>query len=173
MSEKRIYPPMTIDQIRKFIPHRHPFLLIDRVLEIETPVPVKSLDASDDKVGIRVLAQKNVSYGEMVFPGHFPDYSILPGVMIIESMAQASSFAVYPFLADQLHRVGDFQCILVGVDSARFRRPVTPGDVLRIETVVNKYRKGIWGFACTATVDGQKVAEAEIMANLVTRGAAT
>ena len=164
------FPVMNVDQIRKFIPHRHPFLLIDRVLEIHCPVAPKTLAAPDDKIGIRVVAQKNVSFCEPVFQGHFPDFSILPGVMIIEAMAQTSSFSIYPFLVNQLDRIGEFQCILVGVDNARFRRPVIPGDVLRIETVVSKFRGRLWGFTCTATVDGQKAAEADIMANLIAKG---
>lgn len=164
---------LNINQIQRFLPHRAPFLLIDRVLEIH---PVGDLDAPPPvaQVGTRVLALKNVSYNEPYFQGHFPNFAIVPGVLIIETMAQAASFSVYPSLMriKDLDRViKDFQCILVGVDNARFRRPVVPGDSLRIETEVTKCRGKIWAFQCTASVDGQKVAEAEILANLVTPSA--
>src|SRR4051812_2452288 len=131
-SEENRYR-LNIDQVRKFLPHRQPLLLVDRVLEIH---PKGSLDTlSDDKLGTRVVAIKNISYGEPVFQGHFPEFSIFPGVMIIEAMAQVSSFSLYPFLESS--RGGkDFQTILVGIDQARFRRPVIPGDTLRIETEV-------------------------------------
>jgi 3-hydroxyacyl-[acyl-carrier-protein] dehydratase len=162
---------LNIEQIRKFLPHRQPFLLVDRVLEIHPTGDVGDL-SSNGKVGTRVVAIKNVSYNEAFFQGHFPEFSILPGVMIIEIMAQAASFSLYPNLMADTGRGGeglskDFQCILVGVDSARFRKPVVPGDTLRIETTVTKCRGRLWAFSCVALVDGQKVAEAEIMANLI------
>lgn len=156
------------DQIRKYIPHRAPFLLVDRILEIHHKSDLKSVSSSDDKEGIQVVGIKNVTYNEPFFQGHFPNFSIMPGVLIIESMAQVASFSLYPFLEHDLERIArDFQCILVGVDKVRFRRPVVPGDTLRIETVVKKCRGKIWMFDAIATVDGQKVAEAELMANLI------
>ena len=166
----RVYAPIGIDGVRRFLPHRHPFLLVDRVLEIRTPSEPNELTDPDGKVGVKVTAIKCISYGEAVFQGHFPDFSILPGVMILEAMAQTSSFSVYPFLEKQLDRVSEFQCILAGIDEARFRRPVVPGDVLKIETEVTRFRRNLWGFHCVATVDGQKAAEAQILANLLAKG---
>jgi 3-hydroxyacyl-[acyl-carrier-protein] dehydratase len=161
---------LNINQIQKFLPHRTPFLLLDRVLEIQFT------GGADDPypcapVGTKVVAIKNVSFNEPYFQGHFPGFAILPGVLIIESMAQAASFSVYPSMVKDMDRLSkDFQCILVGVDGARFRKPVVPGDTLRIETEVVKSRGRLWSFQCTATVDGQKVAEAEILAHLGNAG---
>ena len=160
---------LNIQQIQKFLPHRAPFLMLDRVLEIH---PAGSLDAPPPSasVGTQVVALKNFSYNEPFFQGHFPDYPIVPGVLIVETMAQAASFSVYPSMADDLERFSkQFQCILVGVDGARFRRPVVPGDSVRIETEVIRCRGKLWAFQCSAIVDGQKVAEAEVLANLVTQ----
>jgi 3-hydroxyacyl-[acyl-carrier-protein] dehydratase len=162
---------LNIDQIMKFLPHRAPFLLLDRVLEIHPTGDVSDM-APAGKVGTKVVGLKNVTYNEPYFQGHFPGYAILPGVLLIEIMAQTASFSVYPYL---FHQAGgnlealarSFQCILVGVDSARFRRPVVPGDTLKIETVVTKCRGKLWAFQCLITVDGQRVAEADILANLV------
>jgi 3-hydroxyacyl-[acyl-carrier-protein] dehydratase len=168
-SDKNPYV-LDIGKIQKYLPHRFPFLMIDRVLEIH---PVGSLDdlSPNDKVGIRVVAQKNVSMNEPQFQGHFPSYAIMPGVLQIEAMAQAASFSLYPYLARDLDRLAkDLQTILIGVDGVRFRRPVVPGDVLRIETVVTKARGKIWAFECKCTVDGERVAEAELLANLTTSG---
>lgn len=158
---------LNINQIQRFLPHRTPFLLVDRILEIH---PAGSIDEPPPsaRVGTKVIAIKNVSYNEPYFQGHFPGFAILPGVLLIETMAQAASFSVYPGMVKDLDRLSkEFQCILVGVDNARFRRPVVPGDTLRIETEVVKCRGKLWAFQCTATVDGNKVAEAELMANLV------
>jgi 3-hydroxymyristoyl/3-hydroxydecanoyl-(acyl carrier protein) dehydratase len=123
---------------------------------------------SKNKVGIRVEGIKNVTATEPHFPGHFPGLPIMPGVMIVETMAQVASFSLYPSMR---HRIGktdeSFQCFLVGVDEARFRVPVTPGDTLRIETEVVSCRSSLWTFACNAFVEDKLVAEARIMANLV------
>jgi 3-hydroxyacyl-[acyl-carrier-protein] dehydratase len=92
----------------------------------------------------------------------------MPGVLLIETMAQVASFSLYPYMEADLDRLArDFQCILVSIDGARFRKPVVPGDTLRIETVVTKCRGKLWAFQCTAFVDGQKVAEADLMANMI------
>ena len=92
----------------------------------------------------------------------------MPGVQIVEAMAQVASFSVYPsFIKNMDHYREGFQCFLVAVDGARFRNPVTPGDVLRIETEVTMCRSSMWGFGCKAFVDGRLVAEADLMANLV------
>lgn len=169
--------PISNDQIRKFLPHRAPFLLVDRVLNIEISEQARGLGdlsehilSSEDKVGTKVTAIKSVSYNEPFFQGHFPDMAIMPGVLIIESMAQTASFTLYPYMAKDLERIaGAFSCILVGVDAARFRRPVLPGDVMQIDTEVNKCRGKLYAFRCVVSVDGKPVAEAELLANLVSR----
>jgi 3-hydroxyacyl-[acyl-carrier-protein] dehydratase len=164
---------LNIDQIKKFLPHRSPFLLVDRVLEIHPSGDLKDPTPAS-KVGTRVVALKNVTYNEPYFQGHFPQFAILPGVLLLEIMAQTASFSVYPAMAASPEGVEvlakNFQCIFVGVDAARFRKPVVPGDTLRIETTVTKCRGRLWAFECVATVDGQRVAEAEIMANLLSNG---
>lgn len=164
---------LNIDQIRKFLPHRAPFLLVDRVLEIHPGGDVKDPSPAG-KVGTKVVAIKNVTYNEPFFQGHFPEYAIVPGVLLLEIMAQTASFSVYPYMAAMPEGVEilakNFQCIFVGVDNARFRRPVVPGDTLRIETTVTKCRGRLWAFNCVASVDGQRVAEADIMANLLSNG---
>jgi 3-hydroxyacyl-[acyl-carrier-protein] dehydratase len=158
---------LDIGQIQRFLPHRSPFLLVDRILEIH-PTGDLERTTSMAEVGTRVVAIKNVSFNEPYFQGHFPKYSIVPGVLLVETMAQVASFSAYPYLSKDLDRLSrDFQCILVGVDQARFRKPVVPGDTLRIETEVIKCRGKLWVFQCTAFVEGQKVAEAEILANLI------
>ncbi|MCM2322270.1 MAG: 3-hydroxyacyl-ACP dehydratase FabZ [Oligoflexia bacterium] len=158
---------LNIDEIRRFLPHRAPFLFVDRILEIHPQGDLNDL-SPEKMVGIKVVGIKNVSYNEPFFQGHFPSCAILPGVIIVETMAQVSSFSLYPYMCRDIDRLArDFQCIMVGVDAARFRRPVVPGDTLRIETVVTKCRGKLWAFHCEATVDGQKVAEADILANLI------
>lgn len=159
---------LPIDQIQKFLPHKAPFLLVDRILEIQLTHPVSDENPAS-KVGIKVVGIKNVSFNEPHFQGHFPGFSIMPGVLVLEVMAQVASFSVYPYLENELETIpGRFQCILVGVDGVRFRRPVTPGDTLRIESTVTKCRGKLWAFSCKGFVDGQVVAEAELMANMVT-----
>ena len=159
-----------IDGILKFLPHRQPFAFIDRVLEIHPAGDLADKTSGASKIGTRVVALKNMTYNEPFFQGHFPSLPITPGVLLVEMMAQTASFSVYPYFCDELERVkSDFQCILVGVDEARFRRPAVPGDTLRIESTVVKCRSGIWGFDATITCEGQKVAEAKIMANLMVK----
>jgi 3-hydroxyacyl-[acyl-carrier-protein] dehydratase len=166
---------LNANQIQRFLPHRSPFLLLDRVLEIHpdptTPVVPSPIPVAG--VGTRVVAIKNVTINEPYFQGHFPGFAIVPGVLILETMAQTASFSVYPGLAQDVERLSqDFQCILVGVDEVRFRRPVVPGDCMRVETRVTKHRGKIWSFDCAVTVDGQKVAEAQIMAHIVAQASA-
>jgi 3-hydroxyacyl-[acyl-carrier-protein] dehydratase len=118
-------------------------------------------------IGTKVTGIKNLSMNEPFFQGHFPGFPIMPGVLIIETMAQIASFSVYPYVKHDLERFArEFECILVGVDGVRFRRMVIPGDTLKVETEVKKCRGKLWGFSCVASVDGQKAAEAEILANL-------
>ncbi len=150
---------LDINQVQQYLPHRSPFLFVDRVLEIH-PTP--------NQEGTKVVALKNVSFNEPYMVGHFPGFAIMPGVLIIEAMAQTAGFSLYPDAVKDLEnfRKG-FKLILVGTNSARFRRPVIPGDSLRIETVVKKVRGKLWIFDCLGTVNGERVADAEIMANLM------
>lgn len=157
------------DEIQKFLPHRYPFLFVDRILAIQPVYDDKGMTT----VGTKVTGLKNVSVNEAIFQGHFPGFSIFPGALIVETMAQVSSFGFYPnFKKKGIELAGSFQCILVGVDQTRFRKPVTPGDALRIESEVTRQRGMLWGFKCEAYVGTQLVAEAEVMANLVPNGKA-
>jgi 3-hydroxyacyl-[acyl-carrier-protein] dehydratase len=136
-----------IDEILTLIPHRYPFLLVDRIIEFE---PERSI------VGI-----KNVTFNEPFFPGHFPGKPIMPGVLIVEALAQTGgilAFKSFPQLK------GDVR--FVGIDNARFRRPVTPGDQLKLCLQVVKHRREVWVFDAQAYVDEKKVAEAQLMATL-------
>jgi 3-hydroxyacyl-[acyl-carrier-protein] dehydratase len=155
------------EAVRKFLPHRYPFLLIDRVLSIDPKGDISNARGTEDKVGTKVVAIKNVSFNEPVFQGHFPNYAIFPGVMTVEAMAQAASFTTYPFVAHDPEQLeAGFSVILLGVDGVRFRKPIVPGDQIRIEATVSKCRGTIWGFDCVVTVDGAKVAEAQLLANM-------
>ena len=129
--------------IMKILPHRYPFLLIDRVLEIE--------------VGKRIKAVKNVSCNEPFFAGHWPDRPIMPGVLILEAMAQAAGVLI----AQGVDRL--VQCaMIVSIDGVKIRRPVTPGDQLVLEVVEARIKTRSAHVACRATVDGKVVAEAKI-----------
>ena len=154
-------------QIREFLPHRYPFLLVDRILDISGPHPMDDEDPKH-KIGIKVVGQKNVTANEPFFEGHFPEVPIMPGVLQIEAMAQVASFAMYPLMIHKIRANQErFQCALVGVDNTRFRQPVTPGDVLRFEAEVTGCRKIIWTFSCKVFVGDKLVGEADLMANLV------
>lgn len=130
--------------IRGLLPHRYPFILVDRVIEI-----------SED--GTRAVAIKNVSANEPFFQGHFPDYAIMPGVLIVEALAQAGGAT----LLGQVEREGKL-AVLVGIDGFRFRRQVVPGDQLRLEVSLTKMRGPVGRMFGRATVDGQPVTEGEI-----------
>jgi 3-hydroxyacyl-[acyl-carrier-protein] dehydratase len=158
MSEYRL----GIEQIREFLPHRSPFLFVDRILEIHPAGDLNNTDA-DDKVGTKVVGLKNYTYNEPFMQGHFPEFSVVPGVLLVEMMAQVACFSVYPFLKQGQK----FQVFLAGVDQTRFRKPVVPGDTVRVETLVTRKRGKIWMFDATAFVDGQKVAETQLLANLI------
>jgi beta-hydroxyacyl-ACP dehydratase FabZ len=150
---------LSVDQIQKFIPHRAPFLLIDRILEIETQ--------PNTEIGTKVIGLKNVTYNESYMQGHFPGMAIMPGVLIVEAMAQTSCFALYPKAVQDLENfASQFQSILAGINSVRFRKPVVPGDTLRLEAVVSKQRGSFYVFDCMALVEGVKVADASLTANL-------
>ncbi len=140
---------LDIKQIMERLPHRYPMLLVDRVLEM---VP-----------GKHIVAIKNVTLNEPFFTGHFPHHPVMPGVLIIEALAQAS--ALFSFEGDSGVNPANpkMAYYLVGVDEARFRRPVVPGDQLRLESTAEKISRSICKYATRATVDGQLVAEAKIM----------
>lgn len=138
---------MDIEKIKEYLPQRYPFLLIDRVTECEP--------------GKRLLGYKNVSCNEPFFEGHFPDEPIMPGVLIIEAMAQATGLLASESAPDELGKGMTYY--LVGLDKVRFKRPVVPGDQLMLEAVYLRNKRNIWAFACRAEVDGELVARAEIM----------
>ena len=164
--------PMDVNEIQTFLPHRAPFLRIDRVLEIHASGKLGDLSPENNKVGTKVTAIKNVTFNEPHLQGHFPGFAIMPGVLITEAMAQTSVFAAYPYMLgpDFEELTKTTRTILAGVDHARFRRPVVPGDTLRIESTVTKVRGSIWMFDCVGQVDGKKVAEAQLIAHLEVGG---
>ncbi len=139
---------LDIKQIMERLPHRFPMLLVDRVIEM---VPGKS-----------IVAIKNVSMNEPFFMGHFPEHPVMPGVLIIEALAQAA--ALFSFENNDVKPTDKkVAYYLVGVDGARFRRPVVPGDQLRLEASADKISRSICRYNTRATVDGQLVAEAQLM----------
>ena len=139
-----------IKQILSMIPHRYPFLLVDRLVEVRK---------SHSAVGI-----KNVSVNEPFFQGHFPGHPVMPGVLIIESMAQTAAGLVIATLGPE---AGIPIVYFMSIDGAKFRKPVTPGDQLRITVTKEKRRGQIWRFLCAARVDGAVVAEATITAMIM------
>ena len=142
---------LMLEDIKKMLPHRYPFLLIDRVLELEQ--------------GKRCKALKNVTGTEPFFQGHFPGNPVMPGVLIVEAMAQACGIAANALEPD----VSRMWLLFAGIDKARFKRPVVPGDQLIIEAEYLAHRMNIWSFAVRATVDGKLVAQAEIRTATVRR----
>jgi 3-hydroxyacyl-[acyl-carrier-protein] dehydratase len=138
---------MDIHQVLEHLPQRFPILMIDRVLECEP--------------GKRILALKNVSANEPYFPGHFPHRPVMPGVLILESMAQAAGILVFRTLGTKPDDKSVYY--YAGIDNARFKRPVEPGDQLRIEVVILGSKRGIWKFGCTAHVGDALAAEADIL----------
>lgn len=138
-------------EIQKILPHRYPFLLIDRVVCV--------------REGEFVEAYKNVTIGEQVFQGHFPDHPIYPGVMIIEGMAQAGGVLAFRSMsANDQEEVNDKVVYFMSIDKAKFRKPVTPGDKLVYKLDVLKHRGNIWVLAGKAYVDDEVVAQAELKA---------
>ena len=138
---------LEITDIMSILPHRYPFLLIDRLIEIERKK--------------RIVAIKNVTINEPFFAGHFPSYPIMPGVLIIESMAQAAG--ILAFKTAKVVPDINTRFYFVAIDNARFRKPVEPGDQLMLRVELKRSFKGIWKFDCLAQVDGKEVASAEIM----------
>ncbi|MBZ4203126.1 MAG: 3-hydroxyacyl-ACP dehydratase FabZ [Methylovulum sp.] len=138
---------ITLDilQIQEFLPHRYPFLLVDKVIEC-TP-------------GVSLVGVKNVTYNEPFFQGHFPQKPIMPGVLILEALAQATGLLASETAGDELDGMIYY---LVGIDKAKFKRPVVPGDQLMLLVQFVKSKRNIWAFECRAEVDGDFVASAEI-----------
>jgi 3-hydroxyacyl-[acyl-carrier-protein] dehydratase len=142
--------PMDIHEILEYLPHRYPFLLVDRVLDV---VP-----------GERITALKNVSMNEPFFPGHYPHHPVMPGVLVIEALAQTAAILSFKSMGGKPDDKSVYY--FVGIDSARFKRPVTPGDQLIFEVSILTSKRGIWKFAAQAKVDGQVAAEAELMCTM-------
>ncbi|MBI4040388.1 MAG: 3-hydroxyacyl-ACP dehydratase FabZ [Deltaproteobacteria bacterium] len=152
------FQPDTLDsvEIQKILPHRYPFLLVDRVTERH--------QSKSSPVGDRVVAYKGVTYNEPFFKGHFPEAPMMPGVLILEALAQASALIIFPMLSGGKN---DYEIYLTSVNEARFRYPVFPGNLLRLESEVKKVRmRKVWVFYGQAFIEeeGEKilVAEAEI-----------
>ncbi len=146
-------PTLDVLEIRQILPHRYPFLLVDRILEVDET---------------HIVGIKNVTANEPHFPGHFPDFPVMPGVLIIEAMAQTAGIQVLRTIPDRDNKL----VFLVSVDGARFRKPVVPGDQLRIEMKVIRRKGMVAKMAGVATVDGKVVAEAEVMCKLQDKSAA-
>ena len=131
-------------QIQEIIPHRYPMLLVDRILELEP--------------GVRVVGIKNVSHGDAFFVGHFPGYPVMPGVLIVEALAQVGAVALL-----QMPEHRGKLVFFAGIDGVRFKRQVVPGDVLRLEVELGKLRRGFGSGSATATVDGQLAAQGQLL----------
>ena len=139
-----------IERIMEMIPHRYPFLLIDKIIELQ--------------LGEYAVGVKNVTINEQHFIGHFPGKPVMPGVLIIEAMAQTSAVLVVQTLGKEAEGKLVY---FMSIEEAKFRKPVVPGDSLHIRVVKEQSRRNVWKFACTATVDGVKAAEATISAMIV------
>jgi 3-hydroxyacyl-[acyl-carrier-protein] dehydratase len=140
--------PLDTVAIQKIIPHRYPFLLVDRILEL---VP-----------GERAVGIKNVTHNEAFFQGHFPTYPVMPGVLIVEAVAQVGAVAM---LSQDAHK--GMTALFAGIDKVRFKRQVKPGDTLRMEVELGQFRRGIGTGSATATVDGDVACRGEFMFALV------
>ncbi len=142
---------MNIDDIMKLLPHRFPFLLVDRVLSFEVEKSISAI--------------KNVTYNEPQFMGHFPDHPVMPGVMMVEAMAQVGGILAF----QSIPRDREYLVYFTGIDKVRFRRPVRPGDQIVFNLTVLRRRGLMWKFHGEALVDGQLVCEGELMATLMPR----
>lgn len=138
---------MDIHEILDHLPHRYPFVLIDRVVSLD--------------LGKEITAIKNVSVNEPYFPGHFPYHPVMPGVLIVEAMAQAA--AILSFKTMDTKPSDDSVYYFAGIDSARFKKPVSPGDQIILNVKIDRILKGIWKYSGVASVDGNVVAEAQMM----------
>ncbi len=146
---------MDIQEIQRLLPHRFPFLLVDRVVEL--------------RPGERLVAYKNVSAGEPFFQGHFPGHPVMPGVLVLEALAQASAILCYSSTGFDPEKKVTY---LMAIDGARFRRPVVPGDRLQLEVTVLRLKSAVVKSRGVASVDGQVVAEGEFLATVVDKDAA-
>ncbi len=136
-----------IDEVMRRLPHRYPMLLVDRVLECVS--------------GERIVALKNVTINEEFFVGHFPGRPVMPGVLILEAMAQTAG--ILTFVTAGIYPDESVRFYFAGIDKARFRRPVVPGDQVKFTAVLERRIRTIWKYSITATVDGSEVASAEMM----------
>lgn len=141
---------LDIIKILHLMPHRYPILLVDRVLELEP--------------GVRISAIKNVSANEPFFQGHFPGHPVMPGVLMIEALAQAAAVLTYVTMKTSYPEGTLF--LFAGIDGARFKRPVGPGDQLNLEVTMDRIKRGVGKFTCRALVDGELACEAELMCAL-------
>lgn len=141
---------MDIHEVLQHLPHRYPFLLIDRVLEVEP--------------NGKIVALKNVSMNEPFFPGHYPHHPVMPGVLVIEAMAQAAAILSFKTMGNLPS--DDSVYYFVGIEGARFKHPVGPGDQLILTVTIAMNRRGMWKFIGKAEVDGKIVAEAELICTL-------
>lgn len=147
MSETNEISMMDIHQVMQHLPHRYPFLLIDRVL--------------DYRLGESLHAIKNITVNEPCFTGHFPHRPVMPGVLILEALAQATGILAFKTMGE-LPNDGSIY-YFVGIDNARFKKPVEPGDQVHLKVVVEKRKKDMWKFSAVATVDDQVVCSADLM----------
>ncbi len=138
---------MDINEIREYLPHRYPMLLVDRVVDLVE--------------GESIVAYKNITGNEEVFNGHFPQNPVFPGVLIIEALAQASGVLGFKTMGKKPQDGSIY--LFAGIDKVRFKRQVIPGDRLQLESKVVSSKRGIWKFACEASVDGELVASASIL----------
>lgn len=145
--------PLDINGLRRVLPHRYPFLLIDRILSID-PIP-----NNKSWVGRKCVALKNLTMNEQFFQGHFPHMPIMPGVLIIEALAQTAAV-----LGHRPSVSGDQDVLIAAIKEARFRKPVVPGDALKLHVEMLKDRGSLFTFDCKAYVENELVAEAEILA---------
>jgi len=143
-------PLLDIQEIRDILPHRYPMLLVDSILELEAE---------------RIVGIKNVTVNEPFFVGHFPDFPVMPGVLVVEAMAQVAGVLVLKSVPDRKNKL----VLLASIEQAKFRRPVRPGDQLRIEMKVTKRKASVAKMYGQATVEGLVVAEAELMCKLADR----
>jgi 3-hydroxyacyl-[acyl-carrier-protein] dehydratase len=150
MTDTQAKRTLGINEIKEYLPHRYPLLLVDRVLDVE--------------VGKRITAIKNVTVNEEFFNGHFPHQPVMPGVLMIEAMAQTA--AILSFMTMDVKPDENSVVYFVGIDNARFKRPVGPGDQLVMDVEILRVSRGIWKYKATASVDGKVAVEGELMCTI-------